>query len=53
MASETKQVIIADDIPMSALLSLAKLSAYIENICQQETEALPNIGLNKSVFIEV
>ena len=29
------------------------VSISIENICQQETEALPNIGLNKSVFIEV
>lgn len=25
----------------------------IKNICQQEIEALPNIGLNKSVFVEV
>ena len=28
MAYETKQVIIADHIPMPALLSLAKLSTY-------------------------
>ena len=25
----------------------------VQNICQQETEALPNTGLNKSVFVKV